>query len=688
MKFFVIIAALIFSVMTGQAQSLPVAGKITGAALAGIREIQFFANGQTKKLAVSKETGSFSGELNIKVPQFLEIKTGSVSDFIYVVPGDSLVMTIDKPTFVETNMDLKAGSIARLKTVMDRFYASLKENGINPGEREWVKELFKQQAIADVAIEAARMEMRNQQTFIAEKAPEFIRDFERFAHAFKTYIAISDLTLQQLEAELKYLSEQEMSITVLTIPFFREYLVDLTNAYAGRKLQGYGIEVDQIKQGYITQHLAAEACATYIPNQGVINYLLYDKINRELIINTLNHPQYVDFLFSKVDKAVADQFAEKVAQLKANSAGKQKTDRPAAFDFTLHDAEGKVYRLSDFKGKMLFIDFWASWCAPCKAQIPHIRELEKTYAGKDIVFASVSLDVSKPAWLKAVSDENLHGAVLHAEGAFKNPFPVHYGIQAIPRFMLIDAQGKVISDNMPKPQDRKAVMAMIDADLYDQELNKVLAQHFEALGVYNLKEGKNSLQIKMTQSIPGLTANLANWYNYPKYLRTENQIEENPQMVIMVGQDLFKKRIMIIRPDTVLGTEKNLLSAAENWMDRLYGLNLFLRKDVEKLPAEFAPENSGNTENQYVIQTKRNGNIEKFYIDKTTFLLSKMVTIAQSDIRQGGGRLEATTKFEDYRNIGGVMIPHYINSNNIVTFKIKEAALNPEAVDFTKGINE
>lgn len=688
MKYFVIIATLIFSALTGMAQSLPVAGKVTGAALPGIREIQFYANGQTKKLAVNKETGAFSGDLNLKIPQFLEIKTGSISDFLYVVPGDSLVMTIDKPTFVETNMELKAGTIQQLKKVMDRFYASLKGNGINPAEREWVKELFSKQAVADIAIEAARMEMRNQQTFIAGNAPEFMRDFERFAHAFKTYIAISDLSPQQLEAELEYLSQQEMAITVLTIPFFREYLVDLTNAYAGRKLQSYGIEVDQIKEGYITQHLAAEACAKYIPNQGVINYLLYDKINRELIINTLNHPKYIDFLFSKVDKSVTDQFAEKVAQLRANSAGKQKTDRPAAFDFTLHDAEGKAYRLADFKGKILFIDFWASWCAPCKAQIPHIKELEKTYAGKDIVFASVSLDVSKPAWLKAVNDENLHGTVLYAEGAFKNPFPVHYGIQAIPRFMLIDANGKVISDNMPKPQDRKAVMAMIDADLYDQELNKVLVRHFEALGVNNLKDGKNTLHIKMVQSIPGLTSNIESWYQYPKHLRAESQLEETPQMVLMVGQDLFKKRIMIVQPDTVMGTEKNLRTAAENWVDRMYGLNLFLRSEVGKLTVEFAPENSSNTDNQYVLQTNRNGQVEKFYIDKTTFLISKMVTTNQSDIRQGGGKLEATTKFEDYRNIGGVMIPHYINSNNIITFKVKEVALNPETIEFTRGFND
>ena len=148
MKFILSLSVLIFPILAGTAQSLQVSGKITGAARPGIQEVQFYANGQSKKLPVDKEQGTFKGELNIKKAQFLEIKTGSSSDFIYVLPGETLVMNIDKPTFVETNMELESGTIKQLKTVMDRFYASLNENGINPKERDWVKELFRRHAIA------------------------------------------------------------------------------------------------------------------------------------------------------------------------------------------------------------------------------------------------------------------------------------------------------------------------------------------------------------------------------------------------------------------------------------------------------------------------------------------------------------------------------------------------------------
>ncbi len=689
MKFILSLAVLIFPAINGIAQSIQVSGKITGAARPGIQEVQFHANGQSKKLPVDKEQATFKGELNIKNAQFLEIKTGSSSEFLYVVPGETLVMDIEKPTFVETNMELQPGTVKQLKTVMDRFYVSLNENGVNPKARDWVKELFRRQQIADIAIEAAREEIRRQDAFITGTAPEFKSAFEHFAHAFKTYISINDLSLQQLEAELEALSKKDIDVRALTIPFFREYLTDLTNAYAGRKLEGYGIKVDFLKESYISQHVAAEACVKYIPNQAVINYMLFEKLNRELIVNSLKHPEYVDFLFAHVDQKVADQFADRVAQIKASASGKEKKDRPGAFDFTLHDTEGKVYRLADFKGKLLFIDFWASWCAPCKAQMPYIRELEQEYAGKDIVFASVSLDVSKPAWLKAVKDEGLHGAVLHAEGAFKNAFPVQYGIQAIPRFMLIDANGKLISDNMPKPQDKKAVKALIDADLYAQELGNILARHFEALGVSQLKAGNNTLHFKSAQTIPGFTTNLETWYNYPKNLRYESEFEQTPQMMIMLGADFFQKRSMVIRADTVFGTEKNILVVAENWMERLPGLDLFLRREVGQMPMEFAPENSSNTDNQYVIQVNtRKGTVAKFFLDKNSILITKVVTRSSADIRTGGGILEAATKYEDYRSIGGVMLPHHINMSNLITVKIKEAEIKPGIGDFMQGLNE
>ncbi|MBK6949905.1 MAG: hypothetical protein IPH16_19170 [Haliscomenobacter sp.] len=80
---------------------------------------------------------------------------------------------------------------------------------------------------------------------------------------------------------------------------------------------------------------------------------------------------------------------------------------------------------------------------------------------------------------------------------------------------------------------------------------------------------------------------------------------------------------MVITQDTVFGTEKALLKASKSWKGKLPGLDLFLLKEVEHISLDFAPENSTNTDNQYVIQATFLGNTEKYFIDKTDFLIKK-----------------------------------------------------------------
>ena len=75
--------------------------------------------------------------------------------------------------------------------------------------------------------------------------------------------------------------------------------------------------------------------------------------------------------------------------------------QPAA-DFAFEDMEGKTVRLSDFRGKYVYVDLWATWCGPCNAEIPHLRKLEERLRGKNIVFVGISSDSDRDAWAKFV----------------------------------------------------------------------------------------------------------------------------------------------------------------------------------------------------------------------------------------------------------------------------------------------
>lgn len=113
--------------------------------------------------------------------------------------------------------------------------------------------------------------------------------------------------------------------------------------------------------------------------------------------------------------------------------------------------------LSDFKGKYVYIDVWATWCAPCKAEIPFLKELDKEYKGKNIAFVSISVDRrdAYDTWRKMIKDEQMGGNQLFADNNFESSFVMEYGIDAIPRFILLDPKGNIISPDAPRPSDPK-----------------------------------------------------------------------------------------------------------------------------------------------------------------------------------------------------------------------------------------
>lgn len=115
--------------------------------------------------------------------------------------------------------------------------------------------------------------------------------------------------------------------------------------------------------------------------------------------------------------------------------------------------KGGATSLEDLKGKYVYIDVWATWCGPCKAEIPFLKEVEKAYHGKNIEFVSISVDEAKAheAWEQMVEEKELGGIQLFADNDWKSEFVQAYKINGIPRFILIDPQGNIVSADAPRP---------------------------------------------------------------------------------------------------------------------------------------------------------------------------------------------------------------------------------------------
>lgn len=121
--------------------------------------------------------------------------------------------------------------------------------------------------------------------------------------------------------------------------------------------------------------------------------------------------------------------------------------------------KGKKMALSDFQGKYVFIDVWATWCGPCKYEIPYLKELEQKYHGKNITFLSISVDrqKDKEKWKKMILKEGLGGIQLLADKEIESQFIKDYFIEGIPRFILLDPKGNIISYDTPRPSEPELI---------------------------------------------------------------------------------------------------------------------------------------------------------------------------------------------------------------------------------------
>lgn len=174
----------------------------------------------------------------------------------------------------------------------------------------------------------------------------------------------------------------------------------------------------------------------------------------------------LDENFRAVMTKRANQEYGMIKQMRESAMAAKKLVGKPSPTFTYENHKGGTSSLSDFKGKYVYIDVWATWCGPCLAEIPHLKKVEAAYHDKNIVFVSISIDAKKDhqKWKEMVTQKQLGGEQLFADNDWNSKFVTDYAIQGIPRFILIDPNGNVLEADALRPSNpdlRKKLDALV-----------------------------------------------------------------------------------------------------------------------------------------------------------------------------------------------------------------------------------
>ncbi|MFN2457344.1 MAG: redoxin domain-containing protein [Chitinophagaceae bacterium] len=166
---------------------------------------------------------------------------------------------------------------------------------------------------------------------------------------------------------------------------------------------------------------------------------------------TYDDPLLTEQRFQILDSSIRNsQIGKNLYQfIQYNKVGAVGTN---AIDFSQPDVNGKPVTLSSFKGKYVLLDFWASWCRPCREENPNVVKVYQKFSNKNFTVLGVSLDKEKEPWIKAIQKDGLTWTQVSDLQLWSNEVAVMYRVQGIPQNFLIDPNGKIIAKNLRGPE--------------------------------------------------------------------------------------------------------------------------------------------------------------------------------------------------------------------------------------------
>ena len=250
---------------------------------------------------------------------------------------------------------------------------------------------------------------------------------------------------------------------LLKSTFYKSFLEDTL-----RTATMNNIDIDALRKKHTRQEDLSKAFSniyvtelynsidSLIQNPEVKAHSYYHAMLRNMSIDRLD--QLKEIFQNKFKQAVEDEQKQKIIENKFAKLERIAPGNPAP-EFSYPDEKGNMVSLSDLRGQYVYLDIWATWCGPCVAEIPKLKELHEEY-GEEIAFVSVSVDPKKEDWKGFLKRKELKGYQLYSGKNFDSEIIKDYMVQGIPRFVMIDPSGNILDVDAPRPSSEKTEKMM------------------------------------------------------------------------------------------------------------------------------------------------------------------------------------------------------------------------------------
>jgi peroxiredoxin len=229
------------------------------------------------------------------------------------------------------------------------------------------------------------------------------------------------------------------------IAVFDEQLDSLYDAYYTAneakdeaEMERIGIEydfADSTKRAVIKNYVNSNP-KSYITPYLITKYLLYSSELEDIMVLTEN-----------LDESISNSVYIETINRRIEDLEKTKVGATIP-DFTQNDKDGNPISITDLRGQYVLVDFWASWCGPCRAENPNVVEAYQKYKDNGFTVIGVSLDDNKENWLKAIKDDKLDWYHVSDLQGWKNQVAQDFGVKSIPFSILIDKEGVILGKNL------------------------------------------------------------------------------------------------------------------------------------------------------------------------------------------------------------------------------------------------